>query len=244
MNQAAREPAGPVCTVKLEHASGSAVGTGGGLHGEILFHGTPRQLLAEGKHLSQRGRRVFQKRGHLFLPERVDFQTVLHQPSFHLRHAGRVVQLRQFLHLFGQFLVGLFIHVDGVFHQSHVDQDAPVVDLLVDAVLVPHFVRHGIVGQPALDLHFRFHVAPVVHDELLPPVGGVRGKIPGALPVGLGRSAGTAEVADQVSARFQLLLLQPQHRAGAGERKRKTEIGRPDHRAAPGTGIEETGLFA
>ena len=114
---------------------------------------------------------------------------------------------------------------DGVFHQGHIDQDAPVIDLLVDAVLIPHFFRHGVVGQPALDLHFRFHVAPVVNDELLPAVGGVLRKVSGALPVGLGRSAGTAEVADQVAARFQLLLLQPQHRAGAGERKRKTEVG-------------------
>ena len=87
--------------------------------------------------------------------------------------------------------------------------------MLIDEVFLPDLIRDRELGQLLLDAHLGLHVAQVIPFEGFPLIRRVEGAVPGALAVGLRRSAGLAEEFDQVLALGELLLFKPQHRADA-----------------------------
>ena len=78
------------------------------------------------------------------------------------------MQTKDILDRCSQFISGLRIHLDRVFHQFHVQRDASVVDFLILMVLIPYLLRYRIVPQSVLDRHFSFHVTDVVGLEGIP----------------------------------------------------------------------------
>ena len=226
MRISARPPAG-ACAVELKASPHAPVGAHRVLHGLILLHRGFRQLLTQHKHRFQRFRRGFEQLDHLLLAQRIGFQPVICQPAFHLLDGVGIVQHGQLLQFSSQLLPGLFIHGDGVFHQRPVQRDAPVVDLLIEVILLPHLVRHRVIPQALLNAHLCFHIAQVVGFEGGPPVRSVCREMTRAI---LGRNT---EILDQILALGQLLLVQPQRRSGILQGQRQAEIGRPDHRAVP-----------
>ena len=235
---AACPPSGAVGSVKLEHAPGAAIGANSGLHRPVLLHRGLGELLSQRQYLPHLRRRSFQQLGDGLFAERIRFHAACCKPQLHLLHRIGVIQGGKLLHGRRQLGAGTGVHLNGLPHQLHVQHDAPVVDLLVDAVFVPHTVQHGILRQSHLDGRLGLHVADVVLFERQPPVRGVRRKIAGTLTVGLCGRAGLAEIPDQFLALGQLLLFQPQHRACAFQRKRQAHRCGPDHGAAPRLRIE------
>ena len=158
------------------------------------------------------------------------------EPFADLGGGVRILNLRKPGQLCGQVQSGAFIQCQRAFHERCVHPDAPVVDPLIHLVFLPYFIRHRVVGQPLLNAHFRFHIADVVGHELFPLLR-IRGRrIPGLQAVQQIGFTGLAEVADQGFAGFQLLPVQPQHRAGSGQRHGQPQVRRPDHGAAPANG--------
>ena len=164
---------------------------------------------------------------------------MLRQPLFHLLYRIGVFKAGQPLHLFRQLGAGAHVHLDGAFHQLPVDGDAPVVDLLILMVLLPHVLRHGIPAQALLNAHLRFHVPQVICFEKCPFFRRVLRQITGTTAVCFGGGTGLTEIADQLLAFAQLLLIQRQRRANAHQGQRQAEVCRPDHGAAPLCRIEE-----
>ena len=158
------------------------------------------------------------------------------QPLFHLLDGVGVFQISQPPHLGGQLFTGAGVHADGLTNQLHVYSDTPIVDLLVEMILVPDGLRHREPGQLLLDGHLRFHIPEVVGFEPFPFLRGVLRvmAIGDAVPV-LGWCA---EVADEVFALFQLLLLQAEDSAHTLQREGKAQGRRPHHRAAPGVRLQ------
>ena len=164
---------------------------------------------------------------------------MLRQPLFHLLYRIGIFKAGQLLHLLRQLGAGAHVHLDGAFHQLPVDVDAPVVDLLILMVLLPYVLRHGIPAQALLNAHFRFHVPQVIRFEKRPFLRRVLRQITGTTAVCFGGGTGLAEIADQLLAFAQLLLIQRQRRAHAHQGQRQAEVCRPDHGAAPLCRIKE-----
>ena len=164
---------------------------------------------------------------------------MLCQPLFHLLYRIGIFKAGQLLHLLRQLGVGAHIHLNGAIHQLPVDGDAPVVDLLILMVLLPYVLRHGIPAQALLNAHLRFHVPQVICFEKRPFFRRILRQVTGTTAVCFGSSTGLAEVADQLLAFAQLLLIQRQRRAHAHQGQRQAEVCRPDHGAAPLRRIKE-----
>ena len=125
-----------------------------------------------------------------------------------MRHAVGIFHPGHLLHPGCQACFGLFVHADGLFHQLAVDQNAPIVDFLIEVVFLPDAVWYRIFAEPLENLDFNFYIPDIVSLKGVPASGGVFREIP--LPPF--RPAGSAEVADKVSAFLQLLLLQTKDR--------------------------------
>ena len=123
--------------------------------------------------------------------------------------------------------------MNGLPHKLHIQGNTTVIDLLVDVIFIPHAVRHGIFDKPSLYGHFGLHIADVIFLERQPLIRRMSRKITGTMTVGLGRRTGLTEIFDEVFASGQFLLLKPQHRTDAFQRKRQTHRRSPDHRAFP-----------
>ena len=164
---------------------------------------------------------------------------MLCQPLLHLLHGIWVFKAGQLLHLIRQLGAGAHVHLNGAFHQLPVDGDAPVVDCLILMVLLPHVLRHGIPAQALLNAHLRFHVPQVIGFEKRPFLRRVLRQIAGTTTVGFSGSTGLTEIADQLLAFAQLLLIQRQRRAHTHQGQRQAEVCRPDHGAAPLCRVEE-----
>ena len=54
------------------------------------------------------------------------------------------------------------VTADGLSHQGAVQQDAPVIDALVEMVVLPLFLRDRETGQLLLNGHLRLHIPEVV----------------------------------------------------------------------------------
>ena len=90
-----------------------------------------------------------------------------------------------------------------------------------------------------LNAHLRFHVPQVIRFEKRPFFRRVLRQIAGTTAVCFGGGTGLAEVADQLLAFAQLLLIQRQRRAHTHQGKGQAEVCRPDHGAAPLCRVEE-----
>ena len=90
-----------------------------------------------------------------------------------------------------------------------------------------------------MNAHFRFHVPQVICFEQRPFLRRVLRQVTGATAVCFGSGTGLAEVADQLLAFAQLLLIQRQRRAHAHQGQRQAQIRRPDHGAAPLCRVKE-----
>ena len=105
----------------------------------------------------------------------------------------------------------LVIAGNGLVNHGHIQHDAPVIDLLVKVVIGPFGLSYREFGELVLYGHFGFHILEVVGFEGFPLLWGI-GRIMAKCTAvfGFGRSA---EVADEVFALFQLLLLQTKNSA-------------------------------
>lgn len=74
--------------------------------------------------------------------------------------------------------MGVGVDADGVFHQTHVNKDAPVIDFLVELILILDKIRDGEFHQPCLDSHFYFYISVIVVFESGPLIRGMAGEIP------------------------------------------------------------------
>ena len=103
-------------------------------------------------------------------------------------------------------------------------------------VVVPLFRRNRKAGQLLLNGHFRLHIPEVIGFEGGPLLRGVCGKPAegGAIP-GLSRRT---EIAHQVFAFLELLLLQTQHGAHPFQREWQAQSSRPHHGAVPGVRVQ------
>ena len=128
------------------------------------------------------------------------------------------------------------VTTDGLGHQGAVQQNAPVVDALVEMVVLPLLLGDRETGQSLLDGHLRLYIPEVVGFEGGPLLRRVCRKAAkgGAIP-GLRRCA---EIAHQVFALLEFLLLQAQHGAGPLQREGQTQGSRPHHGAVPGVGVQ------
>ena len=230
---------GAVGSIELDRAAHTPVRTGSVAHSDILFHAGLGQLLPQNEHFFQIRWAIFEQRCHLFFAETFGEHIVLGQPLFHLLHGIGVFKAGQLLHLLRQLGAGAHIHLNGAFHQLPVDDDTPVVDLLILMILFPYVLLHGIPAQALLNAHLRFHVPQVICFEQRPLFRRVLRQVAGATAVCFGGSTGLAEIADQLLAFAQLLLIQRQRRAHAHQRQRQAEVCRPDHGAVPLCRIKE-----
>ena len=215
LDQPPGEPAGAVRPIKNEHPMRTAVCADCVLHRRVFLHAALGELLPEGENLPERPRRGLKQFRHCLFPQGVRFQPVVCQPLFHLLYGIRVFQFRQFPHSGGQPFTGTGIHGDGLPDQFHIHADSPVIDLLVEMVFFPDGIRYRKIGEPFLYLHFRLHIPEVICLEPFPFLRVMLRQVPHPASVCFGRSAGDTEIADQVFALRQLLLLQPQHYAHA-----------------------------
>ena len=171
-------PAACARAVKLEAPAHPPVRADGIFHRLILFHGAFRQLLPQYEHRLERLRRGLEQFGDLFFAQRVRLKAIGGKPVLHLLHGIGVVQHGQFLQPGGQFFPRTLVNADRAAHQRPVHADAPVVDLLVEMVLRPHLLGHGVFSQPFLNGHLGFHVAQVIGPEGRPLLRGGRGHAP------------------------------------------------------------------
>ena len=65
------------------------------------------------------------------------------------------------------------VTADSLGHQSAVQQNAPVVDALVEMVVLPLLLGDRETGQFLLDGHLRLHISDVVSLERQPFIRGV-----------------------------------------------------------------------
>ena len=186
---------------------GSAVPADSILHSLVFLHGGFCQLQAELKCFFHLTVSIINQLSNILLSERFCFYTVLREPGFHLHHAVRVLYTGDILHSFGEGGFGPFIKGDGVFHHIHIQGDTSVVDLLIEMIFIPDEVRDRVFRQALLYRHLDFHIALIVFLKEFPFLRIMLRKIPGATAVCLGWFTGSTEVADQIFALFQLLIL-------------------------------------
>ena len=105
------------------------------------------------------------------------------------------------------------VAINGTADKFEIEKNAPVVDLLVEPVVHPFALRHGIFCQLLLYPHLGFDVAQIVCLEAFPFFGVVLGQSSECVTVAV--DGGLAEEADEVFSFFQFLLLEPENRADA-----------------------------
>ena len=154
-----------------------------------------------------------------------------------------IVELRNILHGSGQLCPGAGIHLDGFFHQNHVEPDASVVDFLINVIFLPDEVRYREIGKALLDCHLNLDVPLVIGLEGFPLLRIMEGHVTSAASIGFCRSTGNGEVFDECLALVHLLVFELQHLTDAFKGKRQSHRGRPDHRAAPAFRIQEPGAL-
>ena len=236
LDQASGVSPGAVGPIKLDQPSGPVVSADYGLHSRVFLHARLGQLLPQRERELHLAAGRFQQVKDGCLRERVHRDALFCQPCFELRRGVGVVQPGDGLCHLHVSLLELLVTGDGLLHQREVQPDAPVVDLLVQHIVAPLGFRHGELGETLLDGHFRLHVTEVIRLEERPLLRGVCRIMPER--VAIPRFGGGTEITDQVLALFELLFLQPQHRADAFQRQRQAEGRRPHHRAMPRGGVQ------
>ena len=164
------------------------------------------------------------------------FHALFRQPCFELGWAVGVLQPGDRAGLLQMGALEPLVTADGLGHQGAVQQDTPVVDALVEMVVVPLFRRNRKAGQLLLNGHLRLHIPKVIGFEGNPLLRGVcRKPAEGGAILGLSRRA---EITHQVFAFLELLFLQPQHGAHPFQREGQTQSSRPHHGAVPGVRVQ------
>ena len=139
LNEAPGKSAGSIGSVKLDQAAGAVIRADHRLHGGVFFDAAFGQLLPQGQsqlHLAVRlGQKLLDGR----FGERASFHTSFHEPCLELGGAVGVLQAGHRAGLFQMGAFELLIAADGLCHQGAVQQDSPVVDALVEMVVIPLF---------------------------------------------------------------------------------------------------------
>ena len=161
----------------------------------------------ERQHSPERLRRILEQFRNRLLIETVRLHAVIRKPSLHLLYGVGIVKIGKFLHKPSQFAARTGIRFDGVSNERHIQSHAAVVDFLVVGVLAPNAVRHRELTEFLLNGQFRFNITEVVCLECFPFIGSVFGQIPCSMSIGGSGFAGRAEIADEVFALGQFLLL-------------------------------------
>ena len=169
----------------------------------------------------------------LFLSKAVDFHSLFCKIVLHLYDRAWIFQSGLFFHSDDQPGFGELVDPQSLLYHFPVDHDAPVIDLLVEMILVPYKVRDRVVLQALLYLQFYLHVPLIIFLKQRPFFRRMFGKVPGSAAVALGRSAGAAEVSDQVLPFFEFLLVEAEDGADLLKPQRQTVIGSPHQGASP-----------
>ena len=202
-------------------------------------------MLPKGKNLTQFIGGRFEQFGNGLFAESFCLQAVIGKPILHLRDRVGVIKRSQRLNSGGEFAPGHTIHSDGFTHKGHIKSNPGVVNLLVDMVFVPKVLRHGKLRELLLYLHFGFHVTSVIGFEAFPLVRSIGGAVSGTSAIAFRRLTRHTEILNKVFALGELLLVEVEDSSAALERKRKTHISRPYHRAMPRGGVNvNPGLIA
>ena len=233
LNDAACPSSGAIGTIELEHTPGAAIGANSSLHCLVFLHRGFGKLLTQGQNSLQFWGRGLQHFSHGFFAQGIRFQAIIRKPLLHLLDGVGVVQGGQFLHGMSQFGAGSTVHLNGLPHQFHIQPHTPIIDLLIQVVLVPYAVRHRKFRKPSLDSHFGFHITDIVFFESQPLIRGMGRKVAGTLTVGFRGRTGLTKILDEFFAFSQLLLFQTQHGTDAFQGKRQSHCGSPDHGAFP-----------
>ena len=209
------EPTGAIGSVELEHSMRPVILTDRILHSGVFLHRRLGKLLPQGQHLPQKFRCGFQKFRHRFFIKGIRLHSVLRKPLLHLLYRIRIFQIGQLLHCIGQLFTGFVIHCNRLPHQLHIHADAPVIDLLILPVFLPHEIRHREFGEPLLNLHLRLHIPKVIRLEPFPFLCVMLRQVSRPAAVYFRGLTGNAEIPDQVFALGQLLLFQSKRRTHA-----------------------------
>lgn len=173
LNNAPSPPTTAVGSVKLKHPSGPAVSADGILHGGIFADRGLGKLLAAGQHIGDMFSRIGNDLLDRFLVQAFCLDAIIGKPALHLCHAVRIFQPCLLLHSGAQALLGLCVNCNGLFHEAHIQQDSPVIDFLVEMILVPDKIRHGELRQFLLDGKLYLHISLVIGLEQFPFLRGM-----------------------------------------------------------------------
>ena len=213
--------------------------TGNIFHGDVFLYGGLGKLLPQGQCLRKFRRRILQQFQHSLFVERIRFDFVLREPSFHLLHGVGIVHTCESFHLLAQFLARSGIDSDGVIHEFHIDANTAIVDFLVEMIFIPKEVRDGEFGEPMLDRHLDLDITLVVRLEHCPLIWGMAGKIACPAAVRFGGRAGHAEEANKGLSFCHFLLFKSKDAAYIGKREGKSHVRCPNHGASPAFGAKE-----
>ena len=207
----ARKATCAIGSIKLEHTTGPTICTYGLFHCLIFANRGFRQLLAQGQDLAKLWWRSFQKFCHSLFIQAVRGHDVFGQPLLHLLDGVRIFQRCDTLHGSGQFFTGTVVHFHCLLYQLQVEPYTCVIYLLVKVVFIPDHFRHREFVKTLLDAPFGFHITDIVALEVGPFLWCMKRPITGAFSIGFRRSAGLAEIFDEVFALRELLLFKTKH---------------------------------
>ena len=139
LNEPPGKSAGSIGSVKLDQAAGAVIRADHRLHGGVFLDAALGQLLPQGQsqlHLALRMGQQFQNGR---FGEGFGFHALFRQPCFELGGTVGVLQPGDGAGLLQMGALEPFVTADGLGHKCAVQQDAPVVDALVEMVVVPLF---------------------------------------------------------------------------------------------------------
>ncbi|MPN56330.1 hypothetical protein SDC9_204018 [bioreactor metagenome] len=117
------------------------------------------------------------------------------------------------------------IAFDGMIHQHRVDENTPVVDLLIQKVERLFILGDRIAPELLPDLALRLHVPNAIRLEAPPFFGIMLREVAPPLPVGLRGLAGEGEVTNEVGTLLELFPLDVQYLAHTLQRQRERQHG-------------------
>ena len=204
------------------------------LHCRVFLHAALSELLPEGENLPSGPGAVLSNSCHCLFSQGVRFQPVVCQPLFHHLLYGigfsssvssRIAAVSRSRERASMAMACRTSSISTPIPRSLISWSRWYSSQMVSGT--------GKLESLFLYLHFRLHIPEVICLEPFPFLRVMLRQVPHPASVCFGRSAGDTEIADQVFALRQLLLLQPQHYAHAFQ-ERKAQCGGPHHRAAPG----------
>ena len=142
LNEPPSKSAGSIGPIKLYQAAGAVIRADHRLHGGVFLDAAFSQLLPQGQGQFHLALRTGQKLQHGRFGEGFGFHALFRQPRFELGGAVGVLQPGDGSGLFQVGALEPLVTADGLGHQGAVQQDTPVVDALVEMVVLPLFRRN------------------------------------------------------------------------------------------------------